>query len=434
MVGSNLQNNLPPATHHQTPNRLLKRIPWIPIVLSLLVVLSSAVAVSPIRDAATGGDVAEAYLARPLGYTALAPLSNVLDLLTLITVPQHVALLIGALVLVAIWRVLRARMRPTTMLGHVVAVGGFLLGVVIVYAASALLPRPMAALVSDNANILIADFHSHTAASHDVRSGWSVEDNRAWHRGAGFNVAYVSDHATVEAAEHGMANNPRPAAEGVTLLQSIEVTWQGEHVGILGAERAYKGILTENKRDVDEQGLRLASFVAGREPLVVWNHPRQLNRLPAAKGAGSAGVRAIEIVNGDPSATTMRDQRAQILALAEGANLALTTGTDNHGWGRTAPGWTLLNVYNWRGLHGDALAFQIERGLREGGYRGTRVVERRVAYPDTPTELWLTAAIVPFRMFTTLSNEERIVWLMWIWGVTVAVWLWRRRRASAREV
>lgn len=413
---------------------MLKRIPWIPIVLSLLVVLSSAVAVSPIRDAASGGDVAEAYLQRPLGYTALAPMSNVLDMLTLITLRQHIALLIGALVLVAIWRVIRARMRPTTAIGHAVAVGGFLLGVAIVYAACALLPRPMAALVSDNANILIADFHSHTAASHDVRSGWSVEDNRAWHRGAGFNVAYVSDHATVEAAEHGMANNPRPAAEGVTLLQSIEVTWQGEHVGILGAERAYKGLLTENKRDVDEQGLQLASFVQGREPIVVWHHPRQLNRLPAAKGARSAGIRAIEIVNGDPSAETTRGQRQQILAFAERDSLALTTGTDSHGWGRAAPGWTLLNVYNWRALFGDALAFQIERVLRDGGYGATRVVERRVAYPGTPTELWLTTAIVPYRMLTTLSNEERIVWLMWIWGITVAVWLWRRRRASAREV
>jgi hypothetical protein len=413
---------------------LLKRIPWIPIVLSVLVVLSSAFAISPIRDAASGGDVAEAYLQRPLTYTALAPFSNVLDTLTLITLRQHVALLIGALVLVAIWRVIRARMRPTSAIGHAVVVGGFVLGIAIAYAACALLPRPMAALVSDNANILIADFHSHTAASHDVRRGWSVEDNRAWHRGAGFNVAYITDHATVEAAEHGMANNPRPAAEGVTLLQSIEVTWQGEHVGILGAERAYKGILTENKRDVDEQGLQLASFVAGREPIVVWNHPRQLNRLPAAKGAGSAGVRAIEIVNGDPSAATTRDQRAQILALAERENFALTTGTDLHGWGRAAPGWTLLNVYNWRGLYGDALAFQIERVIRESGHQGTRVVERRVAYPGTPTELWLTTFIVPFRMLTTLSNEERIVWLMWIWGVAVAAWLWRRRRASAREV
>jgi hypothetical protein len=411
---------------------LLKRIPWIPIVVSLLVILSSAFAVSPIRDAASRSDVAEAYLERPLSYTALAPFSNVLDTLTLLTMRQHLALLIGALLLVGIWRVVRSRLRPTTPLGHVLAFGSFLLAVAVTYAAAALLPRPMAALVSDNANILIADFHSHTAASHDVRSGWSVEDNRSWHRGAGFNVAYVTDHATVEAAEHGMANNPRPAAEGVTLLQSIEVTWQGEHVGILGAERAYKGILTENKRDVDEQGLQLASFVAGREPIVIWHHPRQLNRLPAAKGAGTAGVRAIEIVNGDPSAVAHRAQREQIVALAERQNLALTSGTDNHGWGRAAPGWTMLRVFNWRSLQGDALAFQIERILRESGYRGTRVVERRVAYPATPTELWLTTFIVPFRMLTTLSNEERIVWLIWVWGITVGSWLWRRRRASAR--
>ena len=94
----------------------------------------------------------------------------------------------------------------------------FVLGLVLMYVATAILPRPMAALVTDNADIVKIDFHSHTAASHDGRPGWSVEDNRAWHRDGGYDVAFITDHATVVAAERGVARNSYPAGEAVTLL------------------------------------------------------------------------------------------------------------------------------------------------------------------------------------------------------------------------
>src|SRR6185503_663306 len=151
---------------------------------------------------------------------------------------------------------------------HVISTAFLVLAIIVTYAATLLLPRPMAALVSDNADIIRIDFHSHTAASHDGRPGWSAERNRAWHRDGGYDVAYVTDHATVAAAERGVALNPNPVGEGTVLLQGIEVTWAGEHVDILGAERMYKGLLTPNNRDVDEQALRLASLLPGREPVV----------------------------------------------------------------------------------------------------------------------------------------------------------------------
>jgi hypothetical protein len=31
-------------------------------------------------------------------------------------------------------------------------------------------------------------------------------------------------------------------------------------------------------------------------------------------------------------------------------------------------------------------------------------------------------------MFTTLSNNERVAWLLWIWLVEAAIWLVRARR------
>jgi len=400
-----------------------------PLLLSVAVVLSSGFAVQPVWDAATHADVTEAYLTRPFGYVAMAPLSNVLDLLTLLSARQHIALLVSLIVLFTIWRVVRGRLHPTTIRQHALACAIFVLAIILSYGAVAMLPRPMAALVSDNASIVRIGFHTHTGASHDGRGGWSAESVREWHRDAGYDVVYVTDHATVSAAEQGMARNPRPAGNGVTVLQGIEVTWTGEHVAILGAERAYKGLLTDNKRDVDEQGVRLASMIPGREPVIIWNHPHQLNRLPTAKGPGTPGVRAIEVSNGAPdSRDEVRAKRAEIVGLAERANLSMTGGSDNHGWGRTAPNWTLMVMFGWRGLAGDALGNQIENVIRQGGAAGTRVVERRTADASNTAVLLGTIVVAPWRMLTTLSADERISWLIWISLIATLAWLARRRR------
>jgi hypothetical protein len=362
------------------PRRWYHRVPWVALAISLAVVLSSGLAVQPILDAATGEDIAEASLSRPIAYVLLAPLSNTLDTLVLLSVRQHAALLLGVLALFGVWRAVKGVMRGLQWRSHLLAFAVLLVAIIAIYAAGALLPRPMAALVSDNANIVRVDFHSHTDASHDGRQ--SVEANRRWHERAGFDVAFITDHGVVTGAERAVATNPRVAGEGTTLLQSIEVTWDGEHVSIPGAQRIYNGLLTQNLRDVDTVGLRLGSIIPSREPVVIWNHPH-----------------------------------------------ALTAGTDNHGWGYAAPGWTLMRIFNWRSMTPDALGNQIDAVIRAGAWGSTRVVERRVA--DSRQMLWASVATVPGRMLTTLSNDERVAWLIWTWLITGGLWFWRRRRASA---
>jgi predicted metal-dependent phosphoesterase TrpH len=417
-----------PLPQPDAPRRWYRRIPWLAIALTLAVILSSGAAVQPIRDAITGADVAEAYLSRPMGYVAIAPLSGVLDTLVLLSLRQHAALLGGAFVVFALWRVARAMLTPVTWRNHALALAVFVVSIIATYAAGALLPRPMASLQTDNASIVRVDFHSHTDASHDGRM--SVEDNRRWHEQTGFNVAYITDHGTVAGAERGIGTNPRTAGEGTTLLQSIEVSWTGEHVSIPNAQRVYSGLLTQNLRDVDPDALRLGSVIPGREPVVIWHHPRDLDRLRAAEGAGAPGIRAIEIVNGAPDKMDdIKPKRDQIVALARQHNLALVTGSDNHGWGRAAPGWTLLRIFNWRAMTPDALATQIEAMIRTTGVGATRVVERRVA--DGTRMLWASVFTVPARMLTTLSSDERVMWVVWTWLVTGGMWLWRRRRATA---
>ena len=412
------------------PSRL-RRVPWIALVVTIGVALSSGLAVDPIRDAGSLADVSEATLVRPMSYVVIAPLSNVLDTLTLISLRQHIALVVGLVLLFVAWRVVHHWLAgPDHRPRHRVASLGFAGAIVLLYAASAFLPRPMASLVTDNPSILRVDFHSHTNASHDGHQ--SVERLRSWHERAGYDVAYVTDHGNVSAAERGVAANPATAANGVMTLQGIEVTWDGEHVTILGAERFYRGLLTENRRDVDVRGLEIASVIATREPVVIWNHPHDLGRLPIASGPGTGGVRAIEVINGAPDdRDASRRNRDAIVALAARSNLALTIGSDNHGYGYATPGWTLMRLFGWRALAGDDLTARIERSIRDGGTASTRVVERRIADPGSELALGATLFTVPARMLTTLSGEERMAWLVWTWLLTAAVWWFRRRRRVA---
>lgn len=397
--------------------------------MSLAVLVSAGFAVEPVRDAATFADVTEASLARPTGYVLIAPISNVLDTLTLLSLRQHVALVLGILLLFVSWRIALRWLSSVTMRGDLVALLMLIVGIIAAYAGSALLRRPMAALIANHPHILRVDFHSHTDASHDGHQ--TVEQLRSWHAKAGYDVAYVTDHAVVAGAERGIAANPSTAANGEMLLQGIEVTWNGEHVTILGAERFYRGLLTENKRDVDVRGLALGSLIRGSEPVLIWNHPRVLDRLPAASATSPAGIRAIEIVNGAPDdRDDIRRNRSAIVALAQRSNLALTAGSDNHGWGYATPGWTIMRVFNWRSFAADELSRRIEQALREGGLGSTRAVERRIADPRASTiALALTVFTAPARMLTTISLDERVAWLVWTWLIAGIVWWYRRRRA-----
>lgn len=428
------------------PIPLYRRLPWLAVATTLLVILTAAFAEEPIRDAVTLGNVSEAHLDLSVGYIAIAPISNLLDTLTLLGARQHIVVLISLVIAYAAIRVWRWRQetrlaiddpvgrRPRLWreVGHAAL---FLLIVVLVYAAAAVVPRPMAAIVAEPSDVLLTvDFHSHTKYSHDGRPDWDPSDVRAWHRAAGFDVAYISDHRTVQGAELGIADNPAEAGRGTMLLQALEVGWRGEHVNVLNANRFYKGLTTPDLRDIDEQALTLASVLAGREPIIIETLPGHLNKMVPARGAATGGVRAIEIVDGSPRGLdATRVMRSRIAHVADSLNLAVVAGSDNHGWGRAAPAWTLLIVPGWRGMRTDSLATAIESSLHQGR-EATRVVERRVAGElngGNALELALTLPLVAWRMLTTLSVDERVMWIVWAWAITVAVRLtsaWRRRR------
>ena len=97
-------------------------------------------------------------------------------------------------------------------------------------------------------------------------------------------------------------------AEGLRFPTSV-MPWRG-------------GLLTANLADVDTQSLRLASLIRGREPVVIWNHARNVTRLPLAPLPQTPGIRAIEIVNGSPKdIDALRANREQLLTMRQHEHL-----------------------------------------------------------------------------------------------------------------
>ena len=418
----------PAAAQPAARRALLARVPWWAVAITLFVVVTAAFVIDPVRDAATLQGVGEARLSQPAAYIAIAPLSNVLDTITLLSIGQHIAIGLWAIVLFGVWRVRRSR-RGTSVLRELRSASLFLVALVFVYALAALLPRPMASLALSDDTVLAVDFHSHTKYSHDGRMGWTEDDVRAWHRGAGFDVAYITDHATFEGAERGIAANRRLAGEGTMLLQGLEAFYQGEHVNILSAGRRFQGLTTADLRNVDEQSLALASFLPATSPVLLETIPGKLDRIPRT-AQGASGVQTIEIIDGSPRGLTQgRRERARIVRIADSLNLALVTGSDNHGWGRTAPGWTLVRIPGWRGMTTDSLSLRIEDILRVGRREATRVVERRAAPGTNAIALAFAAPVVLWEMMAMLSADERVAWILWTWAIVIAIGAWRATRA-----
>ncbi len=412
-----------------------RHVSWSAVVLTLVVIFSTPFAVNPLRDASTFEPIPFVHLVLSSGYLLLAPVCNVFDTLSLMSLRQHLAILVSYGVLFAAWRVWRGARRGTTRWREAGAVGLALVALLLVYAAGVLVPRPMASLAVDtplNDVVLVADFHSHTSYSHDGAPWFSPEANRRWHQRAGYDVAYITDHRTVRGAEEGIAGNPDEAGQSTMLLQGLEVVWDGAHVNVLGAQRTYRGLTDPNLRDLDDTSLAMASLLPNHEPVVVFTFPGQLQHLHPAAGPGTPGVRAMEIIDGSPRGLSeTRRERTVISTVADSLNLALVAGTDNHGWGYTAPAWTLIQLPGWRGMGTDSLAESIDRVIRTRGFEATRVVERRQA--NTGISPWRLAATLPLvatRMFTMLSENERVSWLMWIWGLVLMRFVWRRRRSS----
>jgi hypothetical protein len=392
--------------------RISKRL-TILAVAGLAVLGTAFVGSTPILNAESGVSVTDASLIHSAAYTMLAPFCTILDALTLLSLHQHMAVLATVFLLVIAWRVIRASSRGTSLLREIGAFVATLAAIVIVYGGGAVLPRPMAGIMMHDANKVVIDFHSHTNASWDGANWFTPERNRAWHDAAGFDVAYISDHKSLVGAKAGIAGNPARAGDATVLLPALEARDQYEHIVAIGIDSTFafdpKGDWHDPKRDT-------AVAVSASVPMLILTIPGNLTKLPDNELQGFARLYAVELSDGAPKGIGMIQRtRANIIAFADTLNLAVVAGSDNHGWGRTAVGWSIMQLPGWRDMNPAQLDSAIQRDIRIRRRHAVQVYIRDT--PDAGSSLFatvFTAPLVIWRVLVDLDWAERISWLGWI--------------------
>ena len=373
-----------------------------------------------------------ATLQTPLLYAAFAPASDVLDAFTLLSPAQDLAtfaLCAAVFFVPGMIRDLRrpGRFRPLGTLGSILR---FIGGTVAVVGLMAVATRPMASLRLKNPDLIAVDFHSHTQASHDGRPGFDSEKNRAWHQRSGFDAVYITDHATFAGALDGSERNPARAGGGTTVLPGVELSDDGEHPILIGADPRRMRI-TSN----DWSGAAVKADTGPIPPILLLSIPGNISRVPPNELSGPIRLAGIEASDGSPRgiAQTARDRKG-ILALAGKLHLALVAGSDNHGWGRTAPAWSVLRVAGWRDMTPASLDAAIRRALiaREPGT--VDVIARRTVGPASGKMTSALAGVsVGLLMLRTMNPGERLSWIAWSWaGAFVSLVLVRRKRRRLR--
>lgn len=364
---------------------LLRRHP-IALALIALVLVSAYSPLPPVVDAVSGTPPPDADLVRPTLYTALAPLSNVLDALTFFTVDRAKAFLIFWVPALAVWGLLRRGSLWRRLLRAVLGP----LGVVLLGLAAVLLPRPVPRLVVSDSTLTVIDYHAHTAASHDGRPGWTPAKLAQWHAAQGFEASYVTDHNLVF---------DRTVDEPIRLLPGVEWSVGGQHVIALGAvapvdraafsrdTRAMLGLFAELHR---QGAIGVASL-----PEYWKNYHGDLGAFAAA------GADGFEIVSCAPKAIGFpATARRDVVRLAESRDLLVVGASDNHGWGKVTCVWNLSSP----SAH---------------GYRANRVIARPIALAQGDWEPWTAAYTQPWLMLQGLSWSERSSWITWIMVILI---------------
>jgi hypothetical protein len=383
-------------------------------------------------SALTGQPMPGVALRLPPAYLLLAPLCGLVDQLTVLTVPEHLAVLATTLLLFLAWRVLRSRRRRGPLVRAAVELGAmtaFLATVLGFYAFGALGPHPMAALSVDDEDVVVVDLHSHTLASHDGRPGFTAERNRRWHRGAGFHVAYVTDHNNIEVALEAAARNPARAGDGTVLLPGREVIYAGQHVAVLGDLDPRLG------PDVGKDGATAVGTPCAGWPVLIQTIPNNLaNVSPAGCTEVGGGVRAIELVDGDPRGLAQGErERASILHLADSLDLTLVAASNLHGWGRTAVAWNMMRIPGWRAMAPAEVGARIEAVLRAGGRDPVEIATvRRPPAPLAGVGVAAMPVVAVSSFIAVRSRLERVSWLLWVAGLALVVGA-RRRWTSRSE-
>jgi hypothetical protein len=388
------------------------------VLITLAVGVTAVFSLSPLVDVVQPHSPAAASLKTPFLYDILAPASTILDTLTLLTPAQYWATFALCVVVFFAPGIVRDLRRPRgfSIPSSIISCLRFVGGTVAIVGIMLVMRRPMAALSLQDPDLIAVDFHSHTSASHDGRSDFGAESNREWHQSSGFNAAYVTDHRTFDGALSAAERNPSVTGDGMTLLPGVELRDGDEHPILLGVNPSRTRITS-----ADLDGAIVEPDGGPVPPILLLTLPGNIGRVPPSEYTGSIRLAGIEVSDGSPRgmAQTARDRMA-ILALADKLHLAPVAGSDNHGWGRAAPAWSVLRIPGWRRMTPASLDIAIRRTILARAPGTTEVIARRdVGPPSGRIEAALGGVAVGWLMLRTMNLRDRLSWILWSWSAAL---------------
>jgi hypothetical protein len=285
--------------------------------------------------------------------------------------------------------------------------------------AGAVWHRPMLSLAGAGPGEVVADFHSHTNVSHDVRNTWmrgyDAEANRRWHRRAGFDAVFITDHNVVSRESSVASHESRVTSrETPALCPGIEVSAWRAHIVLLGDslpvdQRRYNSSLPALLTLLRESDSVYGALSVASLPEYRRNHWNRLDTLVAS------GLDGFEIVNAAPKANELtRAERDSVIALARARNRFLVGVSDSHGWGATSMVWNLVRVP--QATRPSDLCAALLRRLQDG-FRAVRIIERHRLPPDAWWPMWLTPIGVVWETWRSMGWPLTASWLVWIWGL-----------------
>jgi len=401
----------------------------LPLGLTAALLAARAAAAPPLSDPLGPPLPPSLHLAYPALYVLLVPLFSLWDGVSMLSMSRLRDFLAGVAVLYVAWRAGRvlwhrvvwtdAPPRRAPLRRELRLFAASLAGLVAFVAGGLLWHRPMAALAGEEPGDVVFDAHSHTNVSHDVRGtlmrGFDTEANLRWHRRAGFDAVFVTDHNTVDGL--------RPHVGPPALCPGIEVSAWKAHIVLLGdsvpVDRGrYNGSLDALKTLLRESDSAYGALSVLSLPEYDDNHWGRLDTLVAA------GADGFEIVNAAPKANEFsRAHRDSVAALARRTNRFVVGASDIHGWGATNMVWNVMR------LPGGAAAPAVCAGLLDGlrhGFGSSRIVERHHLRAEAGWPGWLTPVGVLWETWRGMDGTLTIAWLAWIWVLWAAV----RRRYS----
>ena len=400
----------------------------LPLVLTAGLLAARATAAPALSDPLGGPLPPSLHLAYPALYVVFAPLFSLWDGVSILSMSRLHGFLAGLVIGYVAWRGGRAlwwrlawsdsppprapfRRELSLLLAS-------LAGLVLFLAGGLLWHRPMAALAGTGPGNVVFDVHSHTNVSHDVRGtlmrGFDTEADLRWHRRAGFDAVFVTDHNSVAGL--------RPHAGPPTLCPGTEVSAWKAHVVLLGDsvpvdQGRYNGSLDALRALLRDSDSAYGALSVLSLPEYERNQWARLDTLVAA------GADGFEIVNASPKANELsRARRDSVVALARRTDRFVVGASDIHGWGATSMVWNLMRLPRDPAA-GTGVCAALLAGLREG-FGSSRIVERHRLRPDSGWPGWLTPLGVLWETWRGMDWTLTLAWLAWIW----LLWAAARRR------